>query len=113
MGLLYFLILRSGRQLETYSGHCITLIIAGTPPLSHSTIVLPKNAKQRNLRIFLEMLFIYKSMLLLVIEIMANSVACDLLNTIYLWTLYNKITDGYTPKDTRIAAEQNDLCHSK
>ena len=27
--------------------------------------------------------------------------------------LYNKTTKGYTPKGTRIAAEQNDLCHSK
>jgi hypothetical protein len=28
-------------------------------------------------------------------------------------SLYNKTTKGYTPKGTRIAAEQNDLCHSK
>jgi len=27
--------------------------------------------------------------------------------------LYNKTTKGYTPKGTRISAEQNDLCHSK
>ncbi len=32
---------------------------------------------------------------------------------IVLGALYNKITEGYTPKGTRIAAEQNDLCHSK
>ena len=25
-------------------------------------------------------------------------------------SLYNKTTKGYTPKGTRIAAEQNDLC---
>ena len=30
-----------------------------------------------------------------------------------LLSLYNKTTKGYTPKGTRIAAEQNDLCHSK
>ena len=34
-------------------------------------------------------------------------------NFIILGALYNKITEGYTPKGTRIAAEQNDLCHSK